>query len=275
MRARYHRSVPSLLAAARDRALYTAIRAVISAGTVADPDRTLAGFARLGRTFAAAPFNRKRLQRAVDNLSEAFPDWSEEKKRHYAILAYEHLLMLGAEVAYTQRLINHAGWGERARLAHLGDVLERLLGPLPKPCILVTGHVGNWELCGYLVALLGFKVHGLYRPLDLKPLDSWMRSVRSRRGLFLLDKFGAMRELPNILARNESPAFVADQNAGDRGLFVPFFGRLASSYKAIGLMAQRFEVPIAVAYASRLGGEPYGEGRIYPRALRFDLHVTD
>lgn len=267
--------MPSLLHAARDRALYTVIRTVIGAATVGDPDGTLAAFAKLGRAFAGAPFNRKRLQRAVENLSEAFPDWSAEKKREYALLAYEHLLMLGAEVAYNQRLINFEGWGERARLGALGGAFATILAPRPQPCILVTGHVGNWELCGYLLALLGIPVHGIYRPLDLQPLDEWMRGVRSRRGMYLVDKFGAMRELPRIMERAEHPAFVADQNAGDRGLFVPFFGRLASSYKAIALTAQRYEAPIVVAYARRIGGERLGEGKAQPRALRFEIEVVD
>jgi len=55
-------------------------------------------------------------------------------------------------------------------------------------------------------------------------------------------------------------SFIADQNAGDRGLFVPFFGRLASTYKSIGLMAMRFEAPIICSMARRMGGVGMGDG---------------
>ncbi|MDP1660377.1 MAG: lysophospholipid acyltransferase family protein, partial [Phycisphaerales bacterium] len=105
------------------------------------------------------------------------------------------------------------------------------------------------------------------------------RESRSRKGLMLLDKFSAARGLPEILARNECGGFVADQNAGVRGLFVPFFGRLVSSYKAIGLMAQRFRAPVVVAWAKRVGGGPAGgpgSGLVQrSRALRFNLKIED
>ena len=48
-------------------------------------------------------------------------------------------------------------------------------------------------------------------------------------------------------------AFVADQNAGTKGLFVDFFGRKASTYKSIGLLAMEYEVPVVIGYARRVG----------------------
>ena len=82
-------------------------------------------------------------------------------------------------------------------------------------------------------------MHAVYRPLDLKPLDRWVRQVREKRGMMMVDKFGAVRELPRAMQRGGLPAFVADQNAGDRGLFVPFFGRLTSTYKSVGMLAMQ------------------------------------
>ena len=52
-------------------------------------------------------------------------------------------------------------------------------------------------------------------------------------------------------------AFIADQNAGEGGLFVPWFGRLASSYKSIGLLAMKYEIPVVVGTARRLGGDRF------------------
>jgi KDO2-lipid IV(A) lauroyltransferase len=108
-------------------------------------------------------------------------------------------------------------------------------------------------------------MYALYRPLDLKPLDEWVQQTRRRRGLVLLDKFGAAEELPRVLGMGSVSAnhtgatvragtlgFIADQNAGDRGLFVPFFGRLASTYKTIGLLALLHSAPIVCGQARRL-----------------------
>ncbi len=79
-------------------------------------------------------------------------------------------------------------------------------------------------------------------------------------GLRLIDKFGAGGDLPAVISQGGMPAFVADQNAGDRGIFVPFFGRLASSYKSIGLMALTTNSSLVCGMARRLGLGTIGLG---------------
>jgi len=54
------------------------------------------------------------------------------------------------------------------------------------------------------------------------------------------------------MAEGARVGVIADQNAGDRGLFVPFFGRLASTYKSIGFMALQYDAPIVCGQARRL-----------------------
>jgi KDO2-lipid IV(A) lauroyltransferase len=55
-----------------------------------------------------------------------------------------------------------------------------------------------------------------------------------------------------VLESGAGLCFIADQNAGSKGLFVDFFGRQASTYKSIGLLAIHHEVPIIVGCARRL-----------------------
>ncbi len=210
------------------------------------------------RAFAGARVNRKRLTRAIDNLHVAFPDWDVDRRREYAIRSYEHLFALGVESAIMPRLLNEDGWSSHVSLGEMSSSVQELLGrgfPGVGPrraCALITGHTGNWELLGYTMALLGFPMHALFRPLDMKPVDQWMRRTRESRGLVLVDKFGATESLPRLMGQGYPIGFVADQNGGDRGLFVPFFGRLASAYKSIGLLALKYETPIVCGQARRL-----------------------
>src|SRR5438093_153975 len=83
-------------------------------------------------------------------------------------------------------------------------------------------------------------------------------SMNNRRGMTLVDKFGALRQLPRLVQGGAPVAFVADQNAGDRALFVPFFNRLASTYKSIGLLALQFDATIVCGFARRLPGNRPG-----------------
>jgi KDO2-lipid IV(A) lauroyltransferase len=238
---------------------YYALRAAVAATLASDIGSATRAASGLGRWFASIPPNRKRLQRAIDNLAVAFPDWDQDRRREYAAFSYQHLFMLAIETGFTPRLLSEDGWSDHLRLGGLGESVRHMLAgqlgptdPARRPCVLISGHSGNWELLGYAMALLGFPIHALYRPLDLAPLDRWVRTTRQRRGLVLVDKFGAVDDLPRLMHSGGAAGFVADQNAGDRGLFVPFFGRLASTYKTIGLLAMQHEAPVICGQARRL-----------------------
>jgi KDO2-lipid IV(A) lauroyltransferase len=94
----------------------------------------------------------------------------------------------------------------------------------------------------------------LARPLDNPLINDWLVGIRERQGMRVVTKWGATPVLQTLLQTGGRVAFIADQNAGDTGMFVPFFGRLASTYKSIGLLAMRYEVPIVAGIARRVGG---------------------
>ncbi|MDX2146895.1 MAG: lysophospholipid acyltransferase family protein [Planctomycetota bacterium] len=226
------------------------IRSALTLPLVAGPDESVEIARGIGNRFAKLPFNKKRLRQAMEHLEVAFPAMDIDQRRALAIRSYEHLFALGAEFVLATRMLNLDSWIEHLTLGNLGPGVRALT--LDRPCILITGHVGNWELIGYTIALLGFPMHAIYRPLDNAPLDRWVRRARAMRGLVLVSKFGAMKELPPVIKRGAPVGFVADQNGGDRGVFVPFFGRLASTYKSVGLLAMQADASIVCGYAKRL-----------------------
>ena len=117
---------------------------------------------------------------------------------------------------------------------------------------MVTGHLGNWEVLGYLLGVIGLRLHAVFRPLDNPLISDWLFGIRQRRGLQLITKWGASQQMLDVLDDGGILGFIADQNAGDNGLFVPFFGRLASTYKSIGLLALKQNVPIVCGSARRI-----------------------
>ncbi|MEL6741895.1 MAG: lysophospholipid acyltransferase family protein, partial [Planctomycetota bacterium] len=151
------------------------------------------------------------------------------------------------------RFMNGGAWYRHQTFETIFPGLDDVLDGRPAVC--VTAHIGNWEMVGQSLAVLGVPVDALYRPLDLAPLDAWMREVRARTGMRLVDKFGAMRRLPAIVNGGAIPAIVADQNAGERGEFVPFFGRLTSSYRSVAAVLLRTNATAVVGGSLREPGD--------------------
>ncbi len=257
-----------------DAATYATIRAVVGTLGALPVGANMSLMRRVADMFVHSRFNRNRVERAIENLRWCFPEWTDEQVERVAEDAYRHLFSLAAEAIATPSRITAENW---AHYIELGNVREGLRVMLDRPpCILVTAHSGNWEVIGYALGLLGFRVHATYRPLDMRAADRWVREVRGARGLFLLDKFGAMRQAPGIMTRGEMLAFTADQNAGARGMFVPFFDRLTSTYKSIGLLAMQYNAPVVCGHAVRIGKH----GTDVPESLddqtfRYRVHVED
>lgn len=249
--------------------LYYSIRAALAGITSLPPSVSIPAAERIGLAAASTRRNRKRLRRATDNIAVAFPEWSADQRTEAAIASYGHFARLALELAYTPRLLADDSWPRHIALGEVAPAVNSLI--TGGPTILITAHVGNWELLGYSMALLGFPVHALYRPLDLPPLDRWVRRTRESRGLSLVDKFGALRQLPDLVAQGAPVGIVADQNAGDRATFVPYFNRLTSTYKSIGLLALQFNAHIACGFAHRVQTPP----RTSTFSLGYQIDVTD
>ena len=243
---------------------YLAVRGMSGTIGALEPVTAVRTAQKVGRAYALSPINRKRLDRAETQIAYSFPDWEPERARHCAIASFENLACLGADMALIPRLLTADGWTRYVSTSGVSETVRTLIQG--GPCVLITGHCGNFEVLGYTVALLGFPMHALYRPFDSKSLDEYMRRTRSARGMTLVDKFGAVQKLPGLVESGAPIGFVADQNGGDRGVCVPFFGRLASTYKSIGLLAMQFNANIVCGFAKRTSG-PGHEGFGYEMAV--------
>ena len=262
--------------------IYGAVRSAVAGMQIAGTRPSMRLMRRMGGAFGQAPFNRARLQRAQDNLAWCFPEWSAQRVEQCAIEAYRHLFTLAVELAIAPRMLAVDAYAAHVELGDLDDGLRLLL--TGRPALLVAGHCGNWELLGTVLSTLGFPMYALYRPLDVKPLDRWVLRTRSATGMTLIDKFGGMAAMPRIMEEGGAVGFIADQNAGDRGLFVPFFDRLASAYKSIGVMAQHYDAPVICGRAQRMTGlfdveHPDGAIDALRRAdaplFRYRVDITD
>jgi len=196
---------------------------------------------------------RVRHQVIEDNLRHAFPDMPEHQRRRIERAHWRHLVLMIFEMAHADRLIRDTNWRRYVRLHELRPMVRQLL--ITRPAVVVAGHFGNFEISARMLGLFGFSTFAVARPLDNPFLDRWLNRFRGRFGQFILPKKGSANDADARLAAGGVLAVLGDQSAGPKGCFVEFFGRPASTHKAIAVMALAHQAPLMVTYARR-SGEP-------------------
>lgn len=193
----------------------------------------------------------KNRRRALDHLRMALGDrYPEERLREIGQRSFEHWAQVYlVELALTPNLITPRTWARYVTLHELTPALRELLKP--RGVIMLTPHFGNFELLGFVLARLGLPMTALMRPLDNPLLNDFLLESREAGGIHLLYKKGATESADNVVAGGGTLSFIADQDAGRKAIFSNFFGRPASWYKSIGLLAMRHDVPIIVGHAAR------------------------
>lgn len=110
--------------------------------------------------------------------------------------------------------------------------------------IMVGGHLGNWELAGALLSALGIPVAAVVRSQSNRRVDRRLTRLRRSLGIEPVPMARAGRRLGEALDEGRAVALVADQDAGSQGVFVPFLGRPASTFRGPARLAMRHDVPL-------------------------------
>jgi Kdo2-lipid IVA lauroyltransferase/acyltransferase len=202
-------------------------------------------------------YYRRGRQRAIDNLKASFPDkddaWIEQTGRR----SFEHLVMLTVDVVFSPRVIRKENWEQYSSYKNVERVKWMMAGK--QPLLLAAAHYGNFEIMGYLLGEFGFDIYSIARPFDNRFFNKYLYDVRQRKGQKIIDKKGASEQMEQIVRQGSALCFIADQNAGKKGIFVDFFGRKASTYKSIGLLAIQYNLPIGVGVSRRVDNKFFFE----------------
>jgi KDO2-lipid IV(A) lauroyltransferase len=188
---------------------------------------------------------------ARDNLRHAFPGQPPEPADHMVRDVYRHFLGLLADIMQTPRRLNPNNWRRHVDLETGRAIVGALLSG--RPLLFVTGHFGNWEMGGYVLGLLGFRTAAIARRLDNRFLHDYLGRFRQGTGQTILDKNDDYDQICSTLASGGALATLGDQDAGPRGLFVDFFGRPASTHKAVALLALEYNAVMVVIGVPRVG----------------------
>ncbi|MEM7413891.1 MAG: lysophospholipid acyltransferase family protein [Gemmatimonadota bacterium] len=242
----------------RHRVEYLAYRATRAKWSVL-PEAGAASAGAMTGTLAGSVLRIRRS--AVDeNLRLAFPEQSESWWARVAQDSYRHL---GREVAAVFRM---SRWGpdeimRRVRFENFDAVDEAMARG--QGAVLMTAHLGNWEIAGAALAARGFPIDVVGKGMSNRAVEADLFRIRERLGMSVIPMAEAPRRTLGALGEGRMVALLGDQNAHRGGVFVDFFGRPAATPRGPALFAIRKEVPIFCGFALR---DPSGDPRYTLRA---------
>lgn len=211
---------------------------------------------------------------ALDNLAQAFPEKSAAERRAIARGVYDSLALAAVEAVTSDLLTDE----ELAQAVEVADWkgLDVLVDGR-RPVLVASAHLGSWELFAEVMARRGCQFSAVVRPLA-GAFNEWVVKNRKAAGVESILQRGALLRMVSALRRGRAVVQLIDQVLPAKdGVFVPFFGRLASTTPAISMAARVSGAPVYVVAAvreeSRLkmvveGPVPFAEAGDKERALR-------
>jgi len=168
--------------------------------------------------------------------------------------AWENLGIVGSEFLYystrtgaqIKRLVTIEG----------EENLKKILAK-KKGAVMVTGHLGNWELLGMALSVYGYPLSPVVKTQANSSFDELINEKRHAIGMKTIPNKGFLRPIIDAFKRNEIVPFLIDQDAGGHGVKVECFGRKASIPPGAAEFALRTGTPAFFGYIYRKGINQY------------------
>ena len=195
---------------------------------------------------------RIRRSETEEHLALAFPGapsgWYRRiARRCYAHLASEAIVVLG-----------RTGWSKEAILerttAHGFDDFRAAVDA-GRGVLLLTGHLGNWEMGGAAVAARDIDLDVIGKGMADRGFEAHLMETRRRLGMRIIE-MGDVAAALRALTQGRVLAVLGDQRAHRGGVSVPFFGRDAATTRGPAVLAGRTGAQVWVAFAIRETGRP-------------------
>lgn len=182
------------------------------------------------------------------------PQASDGRLESVLLGAYQHLFRVVVEA---ERVATRV-----PREDLLGRVEARLsprvreLAAMGGPVVMVSPHIGNWEVGSMVAEGLGFSPFAaIAKPAKNHYVSQRIMRSRLARGIAVLPRRGAMETAPRLVREGTTLALLLDQRARTKPVIAPFLGRPARCDRSAGILIRRLGVPLVLAACYR-GDEP-------------------
>jgi len=182
---------------------------------------------RLGAGIAGGFYyaHRRLVQVGRRNLALALPEVPAAERRRILRRLYTHL---GRQMAEFCLFPSNRKEQLPELMATEGLEHYRAAQAQGRGVLVLTAHLGAWELSSFGHSLQGYPMKFVVRPLDNAPLNRLVNHYRGLHGNQPIAKGEFARGLLQAMAANQTVGILLDQNSSPpQGVFVPFFGRPA------------------------------------------------
>ena len=207
---------------------------------------------RIGNLLGDAGFwlDRRHREITLNNLALALGDeLGAMKRRNIARAVYRNLGQILFEVGWSLNA-SHKVLNKTIIIEGLNNF--RTAYEKGKGVLVITAHIGNWELLSIVAGRASIPTNIVYRPLDFRPLNLFFEKARSRFGTKLIPSRYALLKVLKALKKGEAVAMLMDQNVDYYdGTWVDFFGHPACTSKAMAIIALRTGAPVLPVFLYR------------------------
>lgn len=229
---------------------YAVLRTVIFFAELLPVRCALALGAFLGWTAWSVFGIRKKI--VLQNLRQAFPNRTGGELDRIGLHSYMHSGRFMMEFARQDRMdADYVAKHVTVENPEALDVLKAIDG-----AILITGHFGNWELYGIVNKYVLGDVSFLVGRQSNSLVDEHINRSRSVHGIELYNKRSAVRGVLKSMKRGGYVCWLSDQDAGNSGVVVDFFGYPASTPRGAAAFSVKLGVPVVPSALFREGKSP-------------------
>jgi KDO2-lipid IV(A) lauroyltransferase len=201
----------------------------------------------LGRLAYVLDVPHRRIVRR--NLAFAYPDWSQTEIKRISGRIFQNLGITFVEIL---QLFVLSKADILARIEVVGLEHLQRAQQSRKGLIIISGHLGSWEMgLLYACCILDKPSLGVAKKFRFGPLNRRIHDLRTRFGLKIVYKKGAVPEMRKMLRHGGIIGLLVDQSRRSEGVEVTFFGRKVTATPAAAFLALRYKCPVLPIFCVR------------------------
>jgi len=193
-------------------------------------------------------FAYKDRRSVMANLKAIFPDKTDKELKSLRMAMFRNFAKYLVDFLRFEKL-NKENLDDYMHIEGVNHVDQAL--KKGKGVIILSAHIGNWEIGGVGMALAGYSIGAVALPHRHKAVDDFFNSQREGKGLKVIPVGKAVRECLNLLKENKLLALLGDRGFGEKGMVVDFFGKPTVLPKGPAAIALKSGAAIVPAFVYR------------------------